>query len=268
VTSTLTLLLVNLAWLAVCAVLVRRLWVEREARRRRNIKGNWPVRTIPAAAFDDVFRAGRFGHGPETEVAFIAHGPEGLVAATSDFEAWILAVLSKRARLLFEFGTGTGKTAYLWARNSPPDAQVVTVTLAPDERASYRPEAGDDLRDSEGAVAESVFSDFVYSRTDVAPKVRQIFADSKTLDVAEWAGRCDLVFVDGSHAYSYVAADSAKALELVRPGGIVLWHDYAGPKHSPGVYRALNELARRLPLARIEHTTLVGYRRPSESTTI
>ena len=68
--------------------------------------------------------------------------------------------------------------------------------------------------------------------------------------------------MDGSHAHSYVVADSAKALELVRPGGVVLWHDYAGPKPSPGVYRALNELARQLPLVRIEHTTLVGYRRP------
>jgi hypothetical protein len=72
------------------------------------------------------------------------------------------------------------------------------------------------------------------------------------------------VFVDGSHAYSYVVSDSERALRLVSPGGLVLWHDYAGPRHSPGVYRALNELAERLPLVRITGTALAVYRRPVE----
>jgi hypothetical protein len=70
------------------------------------------------------------------------------------------------------------------------------------------------------------------------------------------------VFVDGSHAYSYVVNDSAKALALIKPAGIVLWHDYQGPQHSPGVYQALNELSRRLPLVHIARTSLVAYRKP------
>ena len=86
--------------------------------------------------------------------------------------------------------------------------------------------------------------------------------DSKALDVSPWAGRCDLVFVDGSHAQSYVVSDSRKALELVRPGGLVLWHDYLGPRHSPGVYRALNDLARELPLLHVAGTSFVAYRKP------
>jgi hypothetical protein len=73
------------------------------------------------------------------------------------------------------------------------------------------------------------------------------------------------VFVDGSHAYSYVKSDSERALALVRPGGLVLWHDYSGPSHSPGVYQALNELAERLPLVRIEGTMLAAYRQPTVS---
>ena len=98
-------------------------------------------------------------------------------------------------------------------------------------------------------------------------KVEQLFGDSKELDTTPWAGQCDLVFVDGSHAYSYVMSDSAKALDLVRPGGLVLWHDYAGPLHSPGVYRALNELAQRLPIVRIAGTSLAAYRRPGDART-
>jgi predicted O-methyltransferase YrrM len=168
---------------------------------------------------------------------------------------------------MFEFGTCTGKTAYLWARNAPPDARVVTLTLAPDDVASYQRESTDDASDVKFAIRESSHTDFLYSGSPVAAKIEQLFGDSKTFDVSPWEGRCDLVFVDGSHAYSYVVSDSERALRLVAPGGLVLWHDYAGPRHAPGVYRALNELAGRLPLVRIEGTTLVAYRRPASATT-
>jgi predicted O-methyltransferase YrrM len=203
------------------------------------------------------------GPSRETEVAFMGRGPYVVEGGTTDSEAWILAVLAKRANLLFEFGTCTGKTAYLWARNAPSSARIVTITLAPDNVADYKPESSDDAKDQEYAVRESSHTSFMYSGTAVESKVEQLFGDSKTLDVTPWAGQCDIVFVDGSHAYSYVVSDSEKALELVRPGGLVLWHDYAGPKHSPGVYRALNELAARLHIVRIQGTALAAYRRPA-----
>jgi predicted O-methyltransferase YrrM len=36
----------------------------------------------------------------------------------------------------------------------------------------------------------------------------------------------DLIFVDGSHRVEHVVEDSRLALELLAPGGIVVWHDY------------------------------------------
>ena len=237
----------------------------RAVRKQRNLFGEWPIRRVPPEAVDPVLRPGPFGPTRDTEVAFIGRGPYVVDGGTSDAEAWILAVLAKRARRMFEFGTCTGKTAYLWARNSPPDAHVVTVTLAPDHLGDYKQEATDDPMDVQFALKESSHTAFLYSDSPVASKVEQLFADSKVLDVSPWAASCDLVFVDGSHAYSYVVSDSAKALELVARGGLVLWHDYAGPRHASGVYRALNELAQRLPLVRIEGTTLVAYRRPAEA---
>jgi predicted O-methyltransferase YrrM len=238
---------------------------QRAVRKQRNLFGEWPIRRVPPEAVDPVLQPGPFGPTRDTEVAFIGRGPYVVDGGTSDAEAWILAVLAKRARRMFEFGTCTGKTAYLWARNSPPDARVLTVTLAPDHLGDYTQEAADDPVDVQFALRESSHTEFLYSGSPVAPKVEQLFADSKALDVSPWAGSCDLVFVDGSHAYSYVVSDSAKALELVAPGGLVLWHDYAGPRHASGVYRALNELAQRLPLVRIEGTTLVAYRRPADA---
>jgi len=255
--------LVVLALVSLVAALVLGLGQlrHRAVRKQRNLFGEWPIRRVPPETVDPVLKPGPFGPTRDTEVAFIGRGPYVVDGGTSDAEAWILAVLAKRARTMFEFGTCTGKTAYLWARNSPPDARVVTVTLAPDHLSDYRKEATDDPQDVEFALKESSHTEFLYTGSPVAAKVEQLFADSKALDVSPWAGRCDLVFVDGSHAYSYVVSDSAKALELLAPGGLVLWHDYAGPHQSPGVRRALDELARRIPLVHIAQTSLVAYRR-------
>lgn len=154
----------------------------------------------------------------------------------------------------------------LWARNSPPDARITTLTLPRMGREDYRAAPGDDAEAGERAVGESAYTHFLYSGTDVEGKVTQLFGDSKAFDETPYVDACDLVFVDGSHAYSYVVSDSRKALRMVRPGGVVLWHDYAGPGHAGDVYRALNELSERLPLVHLTGTTLVGYRRPLDGT--
>jgi hypothetical protein len=53
-----------------------------------------------------------------------------------------------------------------------------------------------------------------------------------------------------------VMADSLRAMQLVRPGGVVLWHDYAAK--SPGVVRFAHDFAKaRQPLFRIKHTCLL-----------
>ncbi len=238
---------------------------ERERRKRHTFTGKWPVMAVLPELLDPVFRPDRLGPSRATEVAFVGRGPYVVDGGTTDAEAWILAVLAKQAQCLFEFGTCTGKTAYLWARNAPAGARIVTITLAPDNLNAHQVDTADDPRDVEFALRESSHTSFLYTGSDVAYKVQQLYGDSKALDVSPWAGSCDVVFIDGSHAYSYVMSDSAKALDLVRPGGVVLWHDYAGPGHSKGVYRAVNEIAKRLPLVRISGTALAAYRRPMDA---
>ena len=123
-------------------------------------------------------------------------------------------------------------------------------------------ERGDSAGETRVALQESAFDRFYYTDTAVASKVTQLFGDSKAFDESPWVGQCDLVFVDGSHALSYVLSDSRKALRLVRPGGLVLWHDYKG-RRIPGVYKGLNQLARELPLVHIASTSIVAYRKPN-----
>lgn len=254
-------------WLAITVFVLLLLAVygylyERAKRKQRGIIGSWRIRKVSVSALDPVFRQEARGPTLETEVHLVAGADTMKVpGATTDAEAWILAVLSKKAQVLFEFGTCTGRTTYLWARNSPPDAKVITLTLKPGEFNDYKREPGDSAAETRVALQESAFDQFYYSGTPVAHKVTQLFGDSKAFDETPWVGQCDVVFVDGSHALSYVLSDSRKALRLVKPGGLVLWHDYKG-RRVPGVFKGLNRLSRELPLVHVHKTSIVAYRRP------
>jgi predicted O-methyltransferase YrrM len=229
--------------------------------RRRRMRVKWPIGTVPLAELDPVFRTNDLGPTLDTEVSFVGRGPLVVPGGTSDAEAWVLATLAKKSESIFEFGTCTGKTTYLVARNSPATARVTTITLGPDQVGDYVREAGDDRRNVKAALRESTLTRFLYSGTPAEAKVKQLFGDSKSFDEAPYEGTCDLVFVDGSHAYSYVVSDSRKALRMLKPGGVAIWHDYVGPEEE-GVFRGLNELARELPLMHVEGTTFIAYRKP------
>jgi predicted O-methyltransferase YrrM len=247
----------NLLTALALGLALRRLLIHRARRRQRNLFSRWPIATVPAGEIAPVLAAGPLGPGTESEIVAIANYrvPGGI----SDLETWILGNLAKTASLIFEFGTATGKTTYLLARNAPADARVVTLTLARSAAHLYREESTDDPDAKRAALAESL-TEFTYAGTEAAAKITQLFGDSKDFDETSYRGRCDLVFVDASHARSYVESDSRKALAMVRPGGVVLWHDYAGPRHARGVYEALSALARELPLRHIAGTMLVVYR--------
>lgn len=215
---------------------------------------------VDLSEVDPLFRSDDKGVSRDTEVRMIGGT---VVGGTSPRESWVLAVLAKSARRMFEFGTCTGKTTYAWAVNSPEQAKVTTLTLAPGDHAAYGEQVGDSSADVRHALNESAFDSFYYSGTPVEHKVEQLFGDSKQLATEGRAEQYDLIFIDGSHAYSYVQSDTNKALEMLAPGGIVLWHDYRGPRQTKGVYQSLNELAERMPLGRVSDTSLVFYRKPA-----
>lgn len=51
----------------------------------------------------------------------------------------------------------------------------------------------------------------------------------------------DLAFVDASHDYESAARDAELAAAVLKPGGLLVFHDYLDPK-DPGVTRAVDEL--------------------------
>jgi predicted O-methyltransferase YrrM len=217
------------------------------------------VPSLPVHRFDPAFAHGPFGPTTAAEVHFIGHGGS-VPGATSNTEAWILAVLARNARAMFEFGTAGGRTTYLWARNSPTDAKIFSITLAPDQHEGYSRGTGDSGSAVRAALAESRYTSFLYTGTPVESKITQLYGDSKALDETEHAGRFDLIFVDGSHAYSYVRSDSEKAFRMLAPGGIILWHDYKLSRGGADVVRYLDEISRERRLVRLAGTTLVAHR--------
>jgi predicted O-methyltransferase YrrM len=228
------------------------------------LKFRTPMPSVLPRDFDARFRETEIGPTLEAEVTLVGCG-SGSFASTSDTEAWVLGTLAKGCRQIFEFGTATGRTTYVLGRNAGPQARIATLTLGADRTQSYQEESADSARATSGALVESRYEQFLYSGTEVAPRVQQLFGDSKQFDETPFLKQCDLIFIDGSHAYSYVRSDTEKALRMVKPGGTVLWHDYRGPhvRGARDVYRYLNELSRQLPLKHLQGTSLVAYRAPA-----
>jgi hypothetical protein len=58
-------------------------------------------------------------------------------------------------------------------------------------------------------------------------RVCQIYCDSREWETAAYPDAFfDSVFIDGGHAKDIIESDSARALRLVRRGGLVIWHDF------------------------------------------
>jgi SAM-dependent methyltransferase len=143
-----------------------------------------------------------------------------------------------RPRVVFEIGTFVGYTALHMALNSAEDVRVFTLDLPPDNRSTRLRTTATDHKLIDKDVGPAVFED-----TEVAHRIERLYGDSATFDFTEWRDGVDLFFVDGAHSYDYVRADTRNALRCVRPGGIIVWHDY-GRLEQSGVTRWLHELAR------------------------
>lgn len=280
--SLLPWLLAAIGWACVFALLIR-VARDRAKLHNRGLLRPWPIPTIEPGALHPALATDHLGPSLDSLVAITPslNVPGGI----SELESCILCALARHTPAapasIFEFGTCTGKTTYLLALNARRGdsgdpardlPRIATLTLAPTQRDTYVRAKGDDPRDTRAALKESAFTRFYYSGTPVEPAITQLFGDSKAFDPApdpapapagnHHLARYDLIFVDGSHARSYVESDSRLALRMVKPGGIIAWHDYRGPWRARGVWSTLNRLARELPLQHVKGTSLVVYRAP------
>ncbi len=105
-----------------------------------------------------------------------------------------------------------------------------------------------------GQVETSIPSDAIgavgrfYLQAGLGHRVCQIYGDSREWDVRNYPeGFFDSAFIDGGHQEDVVVNDTAKALQLVHPGGIIIWHDFCDSEDvlgscgsTQGVIRAID----------------------------
>jgi predicted O-methyltransferase YrrM len=95
--------------------------------------------------------------------------------------------------------------------------------------------------------------------SELRSRIQFLKQDSARFDPAPYAGQMDFVFVDGAHNTEYVRNDSEKGWSMLKPGGIMAWHDCA--VGDPEVIRYLLQCAYHP--TRILGTSLAFATKPS-----
>jgi hypothetical protein len=78
----------------------------------------------------------------------------------------------------------------------------------------------------------------------------------------------DIVFVDGAHHYAAVVSDTRNALKITRPGGWVIWHDFANYGDYNDVTRAVLSLLRGEEVVQIDSTQLAVHQKKGTTTAV
>lgn len=163
-------------------------------------------------------------------------GENGLFAAQESSFLMMQLVAMLRPQRVFEIGTSQGRTTALIAMNCPPTTQIFTLDL-PAEMAV--PRGASDLHLIELARKELGVA---FRETNWAGRITQLLGDSSKFDYSPYYDAMDLVTVDGSHTYEFVRCDSMNAFRMIRPGGVILWHDFESMRSEYGVSRFVDEL--------------------------
>lgn len=171
-------------------------------------------------------------------VATLRIGENGLYAAQDTSFVLMQVAVMLRPERIFEIGTSLGHTTALFAMNTPESTRLFTLDLPPEAAIP-------------SGVTELYLIELARKRlgeafrdTNWAARITQLYGDSLTFDFSPYYDSMDLVTVDGSHSYRFVQSDSFNAFRMIRPGGVVVWHDYESMRIEYGVSRCVHRLRR------------------------
>ena len=183
-----------------------------------------------------------------------------IVGMTSDYEAWILATLSKISNKIFEFGTCSGKTTYLMALNSPENTKIYTITLNQNMTKDIMVEKLDNKISFRNIINESIYEKFLFSGKETENKINVIFENSLNFNESNYKN-FDLIFIDGGHTYSVVKNDSKKSFKMLNKNGFIFWHDYVpGKESAKDVVKYLHEISKEKKIFHVKNTTLCFFK--------
>ena len=154
---------------------------------------------------------------------------------------WLLEVLrGEEPHVIVEIGTDQGGTLFLWPYAAAEDALIVAVDARPLGVLGQR---------SPFAIVRRAFA---LRDQRIELLIPADSHDPRTVERVQQVlgGRpVDFVFIDADHSYEGVRQDFERFSPLVRPGGIVAFHDIAGDAW-PGVVRFFGELEQRYDSAK------------------
>lgn len=131
-----------------------------------------------------------------------------------------------KPRTVLEIGTARGGTLFCWMNLARDDATLVAVDLPPGSSAHEFPPESLALFQSWKKPAQSLFC---LARDSHRPETR-----------AEIQGHLrqepvDFLFIDADHSYQGVRTDFEMYSPLVRPGGLIAFHDIMGNLEDPNI---------------------------------
>lgn len=167
----------------------------------------------------------------------------------NDLETTILVALVRSVlpKVMIEVGCQQGRTAKTILDHVPSLEAYVGIDIPFGKRPTLKCQE-----------SEVPYSAGLWVRTD--ERFFLLVRDRGSLDLSPGdLEPCDAFFVDGDHSEDVVLHDSYLARALVRPGGIVIWHDYGN--EAVGVTQVLDKLyAEGWPITNVQGTWL-AYRR-------
>jgi len=126
-------------------------------------------------------------------------------------------VKSVNPKVMIEIGCQQGRTAKTILHNIP----YLETYIGIDVPSYYKPTL--DCQRDEIPVSAGVFAAY-------DPRFYLLVKERGSLDVGpQDLEPCDAFFIDGDHSAKAVTHDSFLSRALVRPGGIIIWHDYNNP---------------------------------------
>ena len=149
----------------------------------------------------------------------------GMTQQQSEIRSLATLVRELRPERVLEIGTSGGGSFYLWTRLAGDEATLISVDLPP----SWA------LDDPEETLKRDLFESFRRSGQTLHFVRRDShLAETRHEVLAILAGTpLDFLFIDGDHSYQGVRRDFLDYVPLVRPGGLVAFHDIL--PHSAGL---------------------------------
>jgi predicted O-methyltransferase YrrM len=166
-------------------------------------------------------------------------------------EILYISLLVKRfqPKQIFEFGTFIGVTTLQMALNTDVNTKIYTMNLSSQEDITkYSIGTTEEERKLPGLQPGNRLKNSL-----VAEKIVQLYGDSATYDYTNYTSSMDFILIDASHEYEYVKSDTMNSFNMLKQGGMIIWHDYP---NAPGVYDYLNEITNKMKIYHIKNTHL------------